>query len=399
MNHTYNTFLDRNLKELHRIYQEQSQICTSTGIVLVIQINPDKQIKVFTKPLHDLPKPIFNEYVAIVRRDESLLEKDRHVITCATQKTPYPVKEMGVLFMDDTAQYVLRGYQEVLAGDQYAFEFETFVSKGTCAGGDAHEVEEAQVNFKGEWMNRKTQTGQKYLQTCRRATADVEVFKNFRSTLEYQNIIIGGDGERGDLYYQLLQPNIPEYIKACDAVGNPPLNANGYSTYTLRCLYTMRDIVRHFGSLANKNIVEIGSGHGGLCHLISASAGGDGSFKSYTLVDLPKVNMLARQYLEAVSVERGVRYMSSEEIMPRKYDLVISEYCFSELDVKGQNYYLENIMKYCQGAYLAMNIWNNERKTETKARLMKYFNQIEEYPEEPESKYPNYKWICSKKKN
>jgi len=390
MNHTYNTFLDKNLHELIRIYQEHP---STSDKVQVVQIKSD--IQVFTKPLADLPAPIINEFRTILRRDSSLLDgKDRHVITCATQKSPYPIKEMLVLIMDEKTQYLLRGYQETLSGGQYAFEFETFLettNKTTVS------CDEVAVNFKGVWMNQKTQTGQKYLDICRRAVAEDAIFENFRGALDYQNIIIGGDHERAEAYYQLLGgPTIPEYVKACDAIGNPPINANvGYSTYTLRCLYTMRDIIKHFGPLDGKNILEIGGGHGGLCHMMTVATAVE--YKSYTLVDLPLVNSLARRYLEAAGVSRGVRYMSSEEIMPRKYDIVISEYSFSELDTKGQNYYIDSIMKYCQGAYLAMNIWNTDRKEETKRRLMKVFNQIEEYPEEPTSKYPNYKWICRKK--
>lgn len=392
MNHTYNTFLDKNLQELLRIYQENP--ANTVDKVLIVQI--DSGVKVFTKLFSDLPKPIAEEFKKILGRDASLLYgKDRHVITCATQKTEYPIKEMLVLFMDEKTQYLLRGYQEILSGNQYAFEFETFVKSVTeTSKVEVGTSDDQAVNFKGIWLNQKTQTGQKYTEICRKAVVDDMVFQTFRSALDYQNIIIGGDSERCNAYYKLLAtPDIPKYVKACDTIGAPPLTENGYSTYTLRCLYTMRDIIKNFGSLDDKNIVEIGGGHGGLCHMMTVAGI---NYKSYTLIDLPTVNLLARRYLEMAGVMRGVKYMSSEEIMPRKYDIVISEYSFSELDVKGQNYYIEQVMKYCQKAYLVMNIWHKESKEETKRRLMKVFQRIEEYPEEPESKYPNYKWICHK---
>ena len=369
MNHSYSVFLDKNLPELYRIYREQA---TTDKAILVIQVSTSGEIQVFAKPLTDLPAPIQTEFMQILQRDPILLEKDRHIITTSHKLS----ESFCVLILDPKKHYCLRGFPE-----PYAFEFETFLEKVTTTG----------VSVGGQWMNQPTQVGQKYLQICRAAAKDSNIFKNFRATMDYQNIIIGGDHERNLAYYKLMEPLVPDCLKNCDTIGNPPINPEtGYSTYTLRCLYTVRDIEKHFGSLENKNIVEIGSGHGGLCHVMSAVGV---KFKSYTLIDLPEVNQLARKYLADMP---NIKYMSAEEIIPRKYDLVISEYCLSELDLKGQNYYLDNVMKYCQGAYLAMNIWNTERKTEMQRRLSKYFKKIEEYPEEPTSKYPNYKLLCKK---
>ena len=406
MNHTYNSFIDKNLPQLLQIYQKES---STIPAVLLIQIDKDNKIQVYTQPRDKLSDEHQDEIKRIQNRSPELLKLNRHVLTCATQKVPFPVQELFILFTDPKEDYLLRGYQQSLVQDSYTFEFETFRVKMDKEDYEAEDIEletggvPEKSNFKGEWNIQKTSTGQKFLRICRLAIEDDDVFEGFRSEMDYQNIIIGGDDERAQAYLDLhpeisTTQTLQNQLQKCDQVGNPPITDAGYSTYTLRAYHTYRDLLKYFDTLHNKKIIEIGGGHGGLCHLITEMTDTE-MYQSYTLVDLPQVNQLAEKYLSRFPEiqHTKIKYMSSEQIIPRKYDILVSEYAFSELDPRAQKYYLENVVKYCQTAYLAMNVWDLKMKEYLKTYLGKYFVRVEEYSEEPISKYPNYIWVCYKK--
>lgn len=408
MNHTYNSFLDKNLLQLLEIYQKEIQ--THQKGCLVIKFGKNQKIDVFFQPEKNLALPVRQEIQAIKNRSSQLLQKDRHVLTCATQSQPYPtqVKEVFFIISDPSRYYLLRGYQQTLSNQKYTYEFETFLEKPDGAqqldDGRLNIEDESKTQFKGKWMIQNTDAGQKFLRHCRKALEDDTAFQNFRSDFSYQNIIIGGDQTRAEKYLQTIPYpylTIPE-LHECDQLGNPPKHGQvQLSTYTLRCIHTVFKLKEYFEEYFTSQdqsqlprIVEIGSGHGGLCHVLSKYF----QYRSYTLIDLPIVNQLAEKYLSNFPTlpHKKIRYMNTEQIMPRKYDLLISEFALSELDLKAQEYYLENVVKYCQKAYLAVNIWDPERKADFKKRLYQVYSQIKEYPEEPPSDYPNYLWVCRK---
>jgi len=449
MNHLYNSFLDKNLSTLLDIYQKEiakdktqfqsespESFITETQLqappgCLIIKIDlketPEKQINVFYQSYPNLDPHSQQEMQLIVERSEQLLKKDRHVLTCTiSSSTSLSQQEVFFLIADQNKSYLLRGYSH----NNGIFEFETFLDKpdgssqletGTEDGPDHQDQNEDNViddeylyptnpNFKGNWMIQNTDAGQRYLRLCRKALKDEETFNDFRNQLAYQNILIGGTEERIQQYLDLypsenFQSNDDQEnsnkseklkkIKECDQIGNPPIPTNSViSTYTIRTFHTLTDLTNKLGSLENKRIVEIGSGHGGLCHMVSKFI----NYKSYTLIDLPAVNQLAEKYLDNFLdlPHHKIKYMNTEHIVPRKYDVLISEYALSELDLKAQIYYFENVIKYCDQVYLAMNIWDELRKNDFKKRLKHYFSSVEEYPEQPPSKYPNYILIAKK---
>jgi hypothetical protein len=422
MNHQYNTFLNKNLLELIDIYQKEPGVETdATKSILTIKIEEDdksqKNIKVFTQSFEKLSIEQINEIKLIKNHDESLLNMDRHVLTCKSQTLPFPIKEMYVIFSDNKDEFILRGYQNELASVQgslpiYTYEFETFLEKledkyQEESEEQLNEYEDGGIpekpNFKGKWNNQNTVSGQKFLKICRLATLpddDPEcIFSKFRSEMDYQNILIGGTEDRAKLYQDLLEEDLKNVdirskLIECDRIGGPPISSIGISVYTLRTYQTYKDLIRHFGDLSGMRILEIGGGHGGLCHLISLMSP---NYSSYTLMDLPLVNKLAKKYLDAAFNdlnEKPIRYMSTEELIPRKYDLVISEYSFSELDPYAQKTYFEKVIRYSSKAYLAMNVWDTRHKLYLKTYLEKIYKNVEECGEEPKSDYPNYIWIC-----
>lgn len=421
MNHIYNSFLNKNLDNLISIYQRDKVKFPEDSCSLVIKINEENKIDVFIQKNKDLSPEQQIEIKSIKNRNEKLLNRNRHVVTCQTRDNSFELKEFYLVLIDPKEEYILRGYEQQLTDSYYTYEFETFREKDDekFRDEDCDEMpyENGGVceisNFKGKWNIHDTNSGQKFLRVCRLALLDNKesdsnniddknneiTWDNFRGLMDYQNIIIGGDNERAEKYYelhqQILEANIDK-IKECDKVGEPPITKTGFSTYTLRCLHTYLDLKKYFGNWDDKKIIEIGSGHGGLCHLISNM---EPTFQSYTLVDLPIVNQLAEKYLNEFSdlPHDKIKFMSCEQIIPRKYDLMIAEYSFSELDAWAQKSYLEKVVKYCKNAYLAMNVWEPKMKEYLKTYLEKLFETVEEYPEEPKSEYPNYIWVCRNK--
>src|SRR6185295_1492891 len=85
-----------------------------------------------------------------------------------------------------------------------------------------------------------------------------------------------------------------------------------------------------------------------------------------------------------------------EEIPQRQFDLVISNWCLSEFDEAGIEFYFEKVIKNCQFAYILGNAWD-ERKQFILDLAAKYFSNIEIFPEYPKTSiYPNWKLILKK---
>ncbi len=101
----------------------------------------------------------------------------------------------------------------------------------------------------------------------------------------------------------------------------------------------------------NFDIIEIGAGYGGQCKIISdvfCSA-------SYTIIDLDTVLPLAKKYLAKLNIE-NVIYMTPQQInKDKEFDLVISNYAFSECARHTQDEYIEKILSKSTRGYLTCN--------------------------------------------
>ena len=106
-----------------------------------------------------------------------------------------------------------------------------------------------------------------------------------------------------------------------------------------------------FRNLDGQRIVEIGGGYGGQCFVIHSGA----RPASYTLVDLPEPLKLQRRYLEALGV-KGVTFAVPSELDPsEEYDLVVSNYAFSECRGDAQEDYLTTVLRPASRGYVTCN--------------------------------------------
>lgn len=222
-----------------------------------------------------------------------------------------------------------------------------------------------------------------YPDFCLKASLDSSIFKDFRRN-EIYNIALEHDSfEQGLEYLEAIQNSSSnvlsklDEIRKNDNIGNPRVfNYEGIGTVappTIRYLKILSDLESEFGSLDNFNICEIGVGYGGLCRIISSYF----KVKSYCLVDLKPVLMLAQKYLDHYVLNTTLSYKTMHELQKDSYDLVISNYAFTEMRREIQNIYLEKVILSSSKGYITYNQMNpKDFNSYTKEELIKMIPSI-----------------------
>jgi hypothetical protein len=199
-----------------------------------------------------------------------------------------------------------------------------------------------------------------YPQLCLQASRDDRVFANFRSDPIYNIVLEHVTEEQGGQYLDIIsRDRVPldamELFKNNDDFGGPqtfeyPV-VGRISPTTLRYVKVLADLKSYFGSLDGFDICEIGVGYGGQCRIINAWF----NPASYCLVDIAPALALARRYLENFVISSALSYCTMSELVPRHYDLVISNYAFTELSRPCQDLYLEKVITQSQRGYITYN--------------------------------------------
>jgi hypothetical protein len=200
-----------------------------------------------------------------------------------------------------------------------------------------------------------------YRSACRLAYENEDEFKNFKSDPHYNGILEHVSSEQGDLYLDYININFPEFMskierfKLNDIYGGPKLynyqEIGEISPSTLRYIKVLSDLKSIFGNLDGKKIIEIGGGYGGQCFILNQIFG----FKEYSIVDLDEPLLLTDKYLKRLEVNH--RSISIDEVhnIEEDFDLVISNYAYSEVSRDLQNLYWEKIIKKSKNGYLTLN--------------------------------------------
>lgn len=200
-----------------------------------------------------------------------------------------------------------------------------------------------------------------YLELCKQTLVDEGIFKNFKRQPLYalfKEYTTFDEGKQFlDVIYRdspdLLNPLLMKKFHSNDLIGNPQTffysRIGLFSPSTLRYIKMVSDLRRHFGNLDGKKIVEIGSGYGGQCKILSDLF----AFESYTLVDMRESLELAKKYLSQFDFA-----LKSEEIENiKEADLVISQFGFTELNAKLQKYYIKKILSKAKRGFLMCNFF------------------------------------------
>jgi putative sugar O-methyltransferase len=200
-----------------------------------------------------------------------------------------------------------------------------------------------------------------YLFTVKQATQNEKKFDNFRSNLIYKSILEHVSYEYGLDYINIIKKesnlldNINNFL-INDEIGNPTryfydeLKIKVAPT-TLRYIKVASDIKKLFKDEIN-DIIEIGSGYGGQYLILDQVK----KINLYTLVDLYDVTKLIEKYLECHLLNSSYETKTINQIIGHKpYDLVISNYAFSELPCETQMKYIQKVLLKSKNGYLTMN--------------------------------------------
>jgi putative sugar O-methyltransferase len=200
-----------------------------------------------------------------------------------------------------------------------------------------------------------------YPNFCLKASNDLKIFKNFRRNYDYQLILEHLSYNDGEKYLEEIRNNYQfllhhfDIFRLNDNVGNPKTyeyNSIGkFSPTTLRYIKVLGDLIKHFNNLNNIKICEIGVGYGGQCRIINSY------FKpsKYTLVDIKPALMLAQTYLDNFVIQSSLEYKTMNELEYANYDLLISNYAFTELARDVQEIYLNKVILNSKMGYITYN--------------------------------------------
>lgn len=201
---------------------------------------------------------------------------------------------------------------------------------------------------------------QSYPQVCIQAASDYRVFNTFRQNPTYNEILEHVTREQGAEYLRLISraPDVwaaMDRFKRNDEFGNPKTfdypGIGAVSPTTLRYVKVLADLRSRFQSLDDLRICEIGVGYGGECRVINEY------FKprTYCLVDIQPALALAQRFLDNYILHSVLSYKTVNELGPQEYDLVISNYAFTELPRALQDVYLRKVILSARRGYITYN--------------------------------------------
>ncbi|MGB2686030.1 MAG: putative sugar O-methyltransferase [Olleya sp.] len=237
-----------------------------------------------------------------------------------------------------------------------------------------------------------------YPDFCAKASLDSKLFNNFKREYAYNRILEHATEQDGHLYIEkiarnnksLIQEKNIELFKQNDIWGNPRRfnyeNIGLISPSTLRYINVYEDLLRLFKDLNDFKICEIGVGYGGQCRIINSIS----KTEEYTLVDLKKVLMLTQTYLDKYALNTSTRYKTMNELKTESYDLIISNYAFSELPGHIQDVYLNKVILNSKRGYMIFNNINPiSFNSYTKEQLLEIIPNSQLINEEPYSSSKN----------
>jgi len=222
--------------------------------------------------------------------------------------------------------------------------------------------------FEGIWQPDHPEVRPNYDHVNKEFIKYEDKWATFKVAKTY-NGIVGNDSqpkETGQRFLDAIKHYFPyilnkiEVFKRNDEVGGPFIyeydDGTIISPGTLAYMYVVGDLEKYFGKLSPiTRIVEIGPGYGGLCvttllhQLIS----------TYAIIDLPDSLKVVNKYLSHFPdlLENTYVDLYNTNGIPTgvPYDIAISSYCLTELDDVGVNFYVDNIIKNCNGCYIESN--------------------------------------------
>jgi hypothetical protein len=258
---------------------------------------------------------------------------------------------------------------------------------------------EAAIFFHRSEFRSDSENG-RYAASVDRALRSQKAFDNFKRDKNYREILEHVSREKGAQYLEILQSRNDgildlglNSVLVSDDIGNPIKHSyEGFSVplspTTLRYLKVASDLRLLFGDDLG-NVAEIGCGYGGQAivndQLLKVTFA--------TLFDLPIVSRLIERYLDSYLLRGGYQATTINKTIPADYDLVISNYAFSELPKEVQMAYVNKILRTSKRGYLTMNSGLSGDRSIGKFSLGELRNLLPEFnvfQENPETSPHNY---------
>jgi len=213
--------------------------------------------------------------------------------------------------------------------------------------------------------------GGEYLNVCREAAQNGDNFNAFKSNSHYRCILEHCSYAQGKEHFEIIKNQTPELLECLDKFsindkyGSPicyEFSGRQFSPTTIQYMKVLSDLIKNFSveKLNGLRVLELGVGYGGQYVVLSEWL----NFESYTFVDLPEVIDLTRAYLTKLGkVTDGLQFIKhSDNVINQlgEYDLVISNFAFSELTKDLQMKYIPEFNKIPAG-YLHCNQMSDEQ--------------------------------------
>jgi putative sugar O-methyltransferase len=239
-----------------------------------------------------------------------------------------------------------------------------------------------------------------YTRVCDQAARDPAVFSSFKRHSNYTPVLEHVTREEGGEYLRIALEQTPslrsllDRFRDNDRLGSPQVwdygEQGAFSATTLRYVKVVSDLITLFGSLDGFQVAEIGCGYGGQCFTIHVAS----QPRSYTLIDLEPCLRLQSVYLNALGLDH-LEFIPAEQPPEQgAFDLVLSNYAFSECTREVQENYLAHILCHARRGYLTCN-WISPQhfRSLTQDELLAAIPGSKFLPEAPRTAPDNRIWV------
>ena len=223
-----------------------------------------------------------------------------------------------------------------------------------------------------------------YEQQLSRLLKSKKRLSDFRRKYDYREILEHVTYTQGKSYLEQIQEYSPQnYVelieknKANDLFGNPyeyqyP-GVGRVSPTTLRYISTAIDIFETIKLNKESMVAEIGVGYGGQAAILERMYG----IRNYSAFDLPSVIQLSNVYLNSVNSKLKFTSSGFSSDKNTTWDVVISNYAFSELHRDLQLSYIEHVIAKSKSGYMIMNSGRSNITGRSEGKLS--LNEIRNY--------------------
>ncbi len=230
--------------------------------------------------------------------------------------------------------------------------------------------------------------------------ANSRAMRRFRRVYDYREILEHVDYSLGREYIEHANLNDPQVwsslneFKRNDILGKPRTfyfeEIGRISPTTLRYIAVATDIRREFGNSKLTRIVEIGGGYGGQAAILRRL----NMWDEYFIFDLPEVQDLIQRYLSFIGIGM-TDFPKIDTVNSFEYDLVISNYTFSELPRRIQDEYLDKVILKARRGFMLMNSGKSNATGRSDGKisaeeLQRIIPNLRELPEVPLTSPDNY---------